>query len=884
MRKNAIIILLLSLVLASCSTQKNTGATRAFHSMKVKYNIYYNGQLAYDEGIKQIHQSHTDDYSDVLLLYPVSDHKAAESSAGKMDRTIEKCRKCIKLHSIKKKPKSDHKKMRDPKYRQWLKQEEFNPSMPMAWIRLGQAEFHKGDFLGAVSTFAYIQRHFSYDKDLVAQSQLWQVRSYAEMDWLYEAEDLMSKVQADDLSPKHASLYSAVMADLLLKQKRYHEAIPYVKLAKVDENKKTSRPRFEYVLGQLYEKEGNRNEALEAYRRVLKLTPEWVMDFNARLRITQLNKNTRQAHKDLDKMIRRDKYKDYLDLLYGAKGNIYLQKGDTARALEQFALAVEKSTKNGPEKAAILIQSGDIYFGQLRYILAQPCYADAANLMTNTDEDYSRVKKRSEVLGDLVMHTNTVVLQDSLQRLSHLSEEEQMAVVNQIIADLIEQERQDSIAAAQAARAEENGDNTLGSVNTSNMVGGGVSGSGQWYFYNPNLIRTGKQTFRQKWGNRTLEDNWRRKIKTQVSMPSAEPENTDEIADLDSLSLDSLSVDSLSSKPSMPVVTDTHDPQYYLQQIPHSEDDYRQSDSLICDALYNLVLVYQDRLEDEKQAAQTFAQLRDRFPTDAKLLELYYLYYLKALKANDSVSAETYRQAIIQTYPKSNYAQVVSDPDYFNQLQLAQQHSDSLYEATYMAYKASEYETVKQLADTAQVNYPLSPLMPRFLFLRSVAVAKTDGQEPFIEALRDLLARYPESDMGSMARDMLSMMNQGLESQVGGTTSTLADRREQQAEEQLATDVAESPELGLIDTKLYISLPKNATHLNKLLYEVALFNFSQFMVKDFELETVENYSSTHSALKITGFESADEIEWYKEKLFADPDLQRVFKTLKADVE
>ena len=108
---------------SGCSTQKNTWATRSFHQMKVKYNIMYNGNHAYEEGLKTIQDANVDDYSDILNLYPVSNHQAAEASAAKMDVTIEKCRKCIKLHSIKKKPQVDQKKKNDPKYKLWLESE-----------------------------------------------------------------------------------------------------------------------------------------------------------------------------------------------------------------------------------------------------------------------------------------------------------------------------------------------------------------------------------------------------------------------------------------------------------------------------------------------------------------------------------------------------------------------------------------------------------------------------------------------------------------------------------------------------------------------------------------------------------------------------------------
>lgn len=842
--------------LASCSTQKNTAMTRSFHSTKVKYNIYYNGDLAYQEGLEAIAQAHEDNFAEILPLYPVSDHKAAEASKAKMDRTIEKCRKCIKLHSIKKRPKVNQKKMSDPKYKAWTKQEEFNPSMPLAWIRLGQAEFHKGDFLGAISTFNYIQRHFGYDKDLVAQCQLWSVRAFAEMGWLYEAEDLLMKVAIDDLNKKHANLYSVVCADLYLKQERYREALPHVLKAKQDEDRKTSRPRFEYVLGQLYEQQNQRQEAYNAYKRVIKLTPAWALDFNARLRITQLDGNSSSALKALDKMIKRDKYKDYLDQLYGAKGSVYLQQHDTAKALEQYALGIEKSVKNGGEKAALLVRAADIYFDRRDYDKAQPYYSEAVTIISSEDADYPRLRKRAEVLEELVQYTGTVTLQDSLQRLSKLSDEEQLAVVEQIILDLMEKEKQDSIAAAQAARDEANGKGSPRSVNTSNMIGGG-GGAGEWYFYNANLMRQGKQAFRQKWGSRKLEDNWRRMIHSQPSFADETDGNDDDRGE--GLQTDSLTGDSVQAQ--RPVVTDIHDPQYYLQQIPRTEAELQQSDTMIADALYNMVLVYQDRLENDALAEETLTELKTRYPGSSHLPDLYYMQYLTALKKEDTEAAALYRNLIMQQYPTSAYAKVVSDPDYFNKLRTAEAAGDSLYESAYTAFRKSDYQTVREAVKTAETDYPLSPLLPRFLFLQSVADAKTVGQDKFIDDLRDLVARYPESETGAMAKDMLAMMNQGLESQKGGSNSSLADKRQQQMEEEMQQP--DSTELKEKRPEVVITLEKNEQMLNRLLYEVALYNFSQFMIKDFDLETRLNYSVTESALVVLGFETDADADWYK---------------------
>lgn len=858
-------------LLSACSTQKNTWASRSYHQTKVKYNILYNGNVAYEEGLKAIRDANEDDYSNVLYLYPVSNHKAAEASASKMDLTIEKCRKCIKLHSIKAKPKPNPKKRNDPKYREWLKQEEFNAEMGNAWIRLGEAEFHKGDFLGAVGTFSYISKHYSNDPDMVARCQLWTARAYGEMGWLYEAEDMLQKVQVDALSKKHARLYSAVSADILLKTQQYHAAIPFVKLAVPYEKRKVYRPRFEYVLAQLYEREGKRQEAIEAYKRVIRLAPPTVMEFNARIHIAELS--GKSALKQLRGMAKQSKYKDQLDQIYGAAGNIYLAAGDTARALEQYHLAADQATQAGLQKAAVLVRMGDIYFDRRQYGEAQPCYREAVTILTPENAQFERVQKRSEVLDELIVENSTVELQDSLQRLSRMTEAEQRAVVEKLIADLIASEQAQAEQAALAEREAANGG--LQSVNTSNMLGGNGS-KGDWYFYNTQLLRSGKQDFQKKWGNRPLEDDWRRLSKATSSLfGEAEDETTEEA---DSTLLGD------STKTKAPVVeTDIHKPEYYLQQIPRTEADLAQSDSLIRRALVSMVYTCRYKLEDEELAMATFEELCERFPHHADLLDLYYMYYLDALKREDATAANLYRQEIVTYYPNTEQARIVMQPDYFEKLQRMTAEQDSLYEQTYLAYRAGRFADVKANKSYAEQTYPLSPLMPRFLFLNAVAVARTEGQDAFAGSLRDMVTRYPDSELSTMAKDMLAMMGQGMESQQGGAVTDLAALREQTAATEDTTETAVLSDDRNVESVVLLYLPKASEQaLNRLQYEVALFNFSQFLIRDFDLQKMP-VVGTGCALRVMGFDSMDEAEWWIGLTRQNAELQQVLQELNTRV-
>ena len=876
--------------MTGCSTQKNTGATRFYHQMKTKYNIQFNGRNAFDEGLKQIADAHEDNYGELIPLYPVSDHKAAEASKGKMEVTIEKCRKCIKLHSIKSKPKPDPKRSRDPKYKAWLKQGEFNKELAGAWVLLGQAEFHKGDFLGAVGTFNYVIRHYSYDADVVAQCQLWVARAYAEMGWQYEAEDMLSKVQADNLKRKHASLYAATAADIKIRAKQYKEAIPLIKLAMPDEKRKGNRPRFAYLLGQLYELEGKPQEAYEAYKKCTKMYPPVLMDFNARTRMALVSGDQKRALRSLKNMTKNYKYHEHLDVLYGAIGDIYLSRGDTAKAIEAYEQGIEKSEKNGMEKATVLLKAGDLYYEQRNYEKAAPCYSEAVTILPAESEAYKRIRVLAEVLDELSVEYGTVVLQDSLQHLSTLSEEEQLKIAERVVAELRKAEAEDSAKAAQRER--DSRDVGLSSVNTSKMIGGGLGAPAEWYFYNPQLMRNGKQEFSRRWGNRPLEDNWRRRSKTTSGdwMPSSqdtEGEGDDLAEQTDSIAADS------TAAPVKQLVTDVYDPAYYMQQIPRTPEEFALSDSAIADALFKMIFIYKDKLHDTLQTQATFDQFTERFPQDKRCVELYYMWYLDALKDNQPDQAEWARQAILSRYPDSKHATVVSNPEYFARLRQMAIEEDSLYEATYNAFRIGQFSTVKANTRHAEQNYPLSPLMPRFLFLNAVAIARTEGKEPFAEALRDMIARYPDSEPAAMCRDMLAMLGQGMESKKGGSVSTLATKREdQQVEEQQAdTTLQFSPET---DERTYVLLiypsaisgqqsavsdmteEEMQAELNNMLYEVALFNFTRFLIRDFDLTTLPAFSAG-ATLRISGLDSMDEAVWYIGLLMESPEMKALLQ-------
>lgn len=874
MRKSIYIALCLIAMahLVGCSTKKNTWVTRRYHSTTTRFNIHFNGVESYQAGLKSIAEAGQDDFAHILHMYPISYHPAAEAGKSAMDRAIEKSRKSIKLHSIQKKPRRNTKKLRDPKYIQFYNQSEFNTWLDDAWLLLGKAEFHKGDFMEAIGTFSYVARHYANHTDVVAECQLWIARAYAEMGWLYEAEEVFDKIKQADLNRKNAALYAAFMADFYIKGKRYREAIPYLQIAVANEKSKQSKVRFQFVLGQLEQLVGSRSAAESAYNSVIKANPSIEMDFNARINKTQLSPNTEQSLKRLRKMAKEYKFKDNLDQIYGAIGHIYLGQADTVGALQNYRHAVDESTQKGLPLAAILVKMGDIYYQQRNYLQAQPCYEQASSIISVESEEYAFVSNRAQTLGEVVAECQIVHLQDSLQRLSKMSEQEQLRVIEKMLSDREQAEKEAVEKAEELARRRESGG--LQGVNTQNMIGGGTGGQANWYFYNPNLMKSGRQEFARKWGNRKLEDNWRRISKSVTAHFADDSGGFDPQGEEGAES-------SGQARPEQ--VTDTKNPTFYLQQIPKTAQQLALSDQEIATALYKLGSIYADKVGDTELALETFEEFERRFGSDSRLIDIYYQRYMLYSKQNDAAMAERMRIALVQKFPESKQATILSNPNYSQQLGQMHKEQEALYEASYNAYMQSDYGTVFKNTAYAERHFPLAAIMPKFLFLEALSTGKTQSQEAFGEALRRLVARYPESDVSAMSKDMLALMNQGMESRVGASHGTLISRRNAEAvsaQEQPIDDYTFSSE-RVGETLLFIVIENDEDKLKRLLYQVALFNFSQFMVKDFDLTVVHSFREHQGALQVSSLESMEESIWYQNMLLNSADLKSILGELGA---
>ena len=869
---------LLCLCLSSCSTRKNTAFSRNYQAFITRYNIYYNGDKHFKETLAEMESKYEDDYSRQLFLHPVEAkaEPTAPQPSGNFDRSIEKAQKAIQLRSIKKKPAKKSGKGSDPKYKAWMKREEYNPFLHNAWMMMGRSQYYNGDFAGAASTFFYISRHFGWLPATVAEAQLMQAMSYLGLGWLFEAELILKRIKPEELTDARLrQLYNTAMADYLLRRGEYADALPYLRDA-AKGAKGAQKTRLTFLLGQTLAREGQKSEAYEAFRKAGSTSSaSYRTKFNARIKQSEVFQGTdvESEAKALRRMTRYDRNKDYLDQIYYAIGNLYLGRGDTAKAVENYELANKKSTRNGIDKAMNQLTLGGIYFAQGNYEKAQPSYSEAIPQLPQTFPDYAALKRRSDVLDELAVYSQNVNLQDSLLRLAAMPEDELLKVIDRMIEDLKKREREE----AEEARRQEYEANAeqFGNQFTDNTNNFTINTDNSWYFYNTATKNAGKTEFQKLWGNRKLEDDWRRRNKNTFSMSDFEADSeTDSTAVADAPDGAPAANDSVDAE-AQKRAEDPHFVEYYLKQIPKSDEERQTCRDIIQEGLFNMGLILKDKLEDFPASIDEFNILLKDYPDNIYRLDVYYNMYLIYMRTGNTAMAERMRQTILSEFADSKYGLAMRDPNYIENLRNMDREQEGMYENAYAAYLDNDNAKVHDAYAEMMRKYPLSKIMPKFMFIDALAYLTDKNYDAFKSSLRELLERYPETDITPTASSILTQIAKGrkLEGGSSNVRGMIWDLRLSNDTTEISGEAKLTPFDDAKDSPQYfvLAFDTDSTSMNQLLFDVAKHNFTSFVVRDFDIEPM-NFGRL-GLIVVKGFANFNELAHYRKVFEADEALK-----------
>ena len=868
-------MLLAAVLLAAtgCSTQKNTAKTRWWHSFKARYNTYYNGTLAYIDGSLEKENGNKDNFTEMLPLYTVGNKQSREIGKGNFEKAIEKCQKTIKLHSIKKRPVWDKKRRKTEKDIEWLSRREYNPFLWKAWMLMGRSQFYKGAFDEAASTFAYMGRLYQTQPAIYAKSRAWLAKCYLEEGWLYDAEDVVRNMERDSIHWSARKEWDYTYADYYIHTGDYAKAIPYLRKVIKHEMRRKQRAREWYLMGQLQTALGNKAEAMRAYKRVIRQNPPYEVEFNARIAMTEVMSGGqwKKMVSRLKRMAASDKNKEYLDQVYYAIGNIYLAQNDTAKAISAYERGAAKATRSGIEKGVLLLKLGDIYWEMERYNDAQRCYGEAIGLLDKERKDYEELSHRSKVLDQLVPYTDAVHLQDSLQTLAKMDEKDRNAAIDRTIAELKrkEKEERDRLAEqnAQETMQQNGGGNNMQQQNNRQQNNMNQQTNGLWYFYNATAVSQGKSAFQKMWGKRENVDNWQRVNKTVVNFGGNQEETELSEAQLDSIARQEAIEDSLAQIADS-AQNDPHKREYYLAQIPFTEDHIEASNKIIEDGLFNAGVIFKDKLNNLPLSEKQLKRLTSQYPDFEKMADAYYHMYLLYMRKGETDVAEGYVERLKKEYPESEWTTLLSDPYFVENAKLGVHMEDSLYASTYDAFKAARYAEVSGNVRISDSRFPLGANRDKFVFIGGLSKLNEGDAEGCLEDMNTVVKKWPQSGVAEMAGMIVKGVSEGKRLKGGKfDLDNVWERRSEVLTDNDSTAVRELSDERFAAFTFMIAYKPDSTDENRLLFELARYNFTSFLVRNFDI-AVEDADGIHR-MKVSGFRNYDEALQYVRQLFTN---------------
>ncbi|MBE9490930.1 MAG: tetratricopeptide repeat protein [Bacteroidetes bacterium] len=777
--------------------------------------MFWNGRESYREGVEQLDKSVKDNYNKILPVFNYGTESDAQAMNPFMDRAIEKASVNIQRHSM------------------FFNRKEYVRWIDDSYMLIGLGYFYKQEYSKARRTFEFVINEYKKN-EIKYDAMLWLGNSYNQMGKYKRAQSVLDNLENEiDKNPKGVSskvvkMLPLVRADMYILQEKYSQAKEPLIDAIYLRQKKTIDARVRFILGQIFQEEEEFYKASEYYRQVVKKNPPYEMAFNASINLarsydTRYGDDSKDIVKQLNKMLKEDKNQEFRDQIYFALAEVAFKEDNDTLAIQHLQKSVATSKSNNFQKATSSLKLAQTYFYIPEYALAQAYYDTAIQVLPEDYLDYKNIKGLSLYLTELVNNLITIELQDSLQYLANIDEEKRNTIIDKIIANVIkEEEKQKELDELQLLA----GNTNTGSPNAMS----GISG-GEWYFYNTAAKSYGLTEFRKKWGNRTLEDNWRLSNKQAVFDPSEE----ELLAEQDSIPSDSTLI----------VSNDPHKREYYLQDIPFTEEQLIISDSLIEEAYYNLGFIYKDKLIDSPKSIESFETLIERFPMNKNRLLVYYQLYRLFTNDENFEKAEIYKNLIIEQYPESDYAKLLLDPDFYKELEARRNLAQTLYDETYDHYEAQRYYTVYSNSTRALAEFKEPPeLLAKFEYLRAISLGKIEVVDSLQLALEKLVIKYPDSEVTPLAQNILDYLKDP-----NDTTNT------KKAEEVIDVSIYEFNQRSKQIFALVVAEDK--ININALKVRISDFNKKYYSLVNLSITNILLDASTHFIM-VGNFNTIDE--------------------------
>ena len=715
------------LVLGACASHKKNFFSKTYHNTTAKYNAYYIANEDIREVEMAIATSHKNDYNKILGVFYDIDSSTINGVRAQIDDAIVKASLSIQRH------------------------ENSNWVYP-SYFLVGKARYYGGEFEDAITTFKFNIKH-SEDKDIRHQSSVALMRTFIDYNEHNNAVAVADYIRKENLNNENMRDFLLTKAYLFQIREDYDNMVRNLSQAVEVEPKNKNKARYFFILGQVYQHLGFEGEAYNNYKKCLKSNPEYELSFYAKLNLAQVTKldqkvDLKKIRGYFKKLLKDDKNRDFVDRIYYEMANFEIKHNDPDLAVEYLKSSISASENNPRQKGYAYLKLGELYYDLYKdYELAQAYYDSTVAVLPQDEERFEEIRERSDILTDFVQQLQTIQLQDSLLVLAEMNTSELQQFLEGVVEEQERLEREKEREAKRLARQTNSaGSGTMAGRAFANPFGIDETSPTEgdtWYFYNLNAVSTGRSQFLSKWGNRQLEDNWRRSQR-QSTMSFTE-EDTEITEEADSITV--------SENQDLPEIEDRT--LALMETIPLSEEAKTEALKKIEAAYFKLGGIYNFQLDEEKNAVETYEKLLSRFPGSEFEPETLYLLYL-IYKPIDETLSEDYKQKLTSTYPKSIYAKLAINPNYKEESNETAQRLQRLYRIAYDYYLQEDFNQAKLLVSRGLEQYPDNDFSDQLRILGILLDGKIEGQYRYQYELQQFIENYPESALLDYANSLLS--------------------------------------------------------------------------------------------------------------------------------
>jgi tetratricopeptide (TPR) repeat protein len=470
---------------------------------------------------------------------------------------------------------------------------------------------------------------------------------------------------------------AVAQAHLAIQEEKFAVAAQALANAVDKSNDKQERARLLFIKAQLHQQVGQSGEAFTAYEKVVRLKPNYEMEFAARLNMAQNaylsgQGTATEAIANLERLLKDDKNEPYQDQIYYAMAVIELAEGNQEQGVAYLEQCLASPSSNQAQQTEAYYTLGMLFYEQESYLEAKKFFDNALQTMSKLDDRYLPTERLRDNLVDIARNLETIALQDSLLMVSEMSPEEQAELAKRIS----EQESSRTNASAGSAKTGPGGFSTEvlrggpGGKST-----GGVSSAirreSSFFAYDERTLKRGEKEFDRRWGDRTLEDNWRRNNRSDKGMSESEEAEVEEVNLLTQEQIDKI-----------------------LADVPKDNSGQERARLEIKKAMYELGRLYRDCLSNNEKSVAILEELNQRYPGNIHELDSWYYLYLGYTDLNNTAKAKVYYDKIIMKYPTSTYGQILLNPNYAQEFLNEERQLNRTYDEVYSLFEEGEYQAV----------------------------------------------------------------------------------------------------------------------------------------------------------------------------------------------